>query len=285
MVEYHAFFVFWGRAGVNISKILVLLDQFAPFSLAEPWDNSGLQIGHPDSEVSKIMIGLDVTVGLIDAAQRSSADLVLTHHPLMIEPENRFDFSKMPGSVIHAAAKADIAIISAHTNLDKAQGGLNDYCASRIGLTSVSPFVRADNVPSSADHAILPGCRASLDVPVSLQAFAAQIKHRLDLDAVRVIGNPDMKVQSIVLCTGSGGSLISDFIRSGADLFITGDIKYHDARDIEAAGRSLIDIGHFGSEHMAIDLLYERLKSAFEKAGEQMRIEKYLDEKDPFNIV
>ena len=115
--------------------------------------------------------------------------------------------------------------------------------------------------------------------------MVAQIKQKLGIEHLRVIGKMTMPVKRIAICTGSGGSLLDDFFKSKADVYVTGDIKYHEARKVEERSKGLIDVGHFGSEHMAIDLLYEKLRPALSKAGLNIELICFKNERDPFTIV
>jgi dinuclear metal center YbgI/SA1388 family protein len=282
---YHAFFVCWEGGRMTVKKLLEILDQLVPFHIAETWDNSGLQAGHPDWNADRIMIALDVSLPLMEAAKKSKCNLVLTHHPLMMDPEKSLDFSIMPGSAIQMAAQEKISIISVHTNLDKATNGLNDYFSIQIGLENIVPFLPhlIDESDASVSKGIGRMGQLSSEMPVS-QA-ADQIKKKLALSHVRVIGDMDKQVSQVAVCTGSGGSLVNEFLASDAQMFVTGDIKYHEARMVEAAGKALIDVGHYGSEYMAVELLSDKLDQVFDHAGLKIKIETYVSEKDPFNIV
>lgn len=260
-----------------------LLNIIAPFDIAEDWDNSGLQAGNLNWEVKKVMIGLDVTTALMNAANENNCDLVITHHPLMIHPEKSIDFSRMPGEAIKISARSKISIISAHTNLDKANNGLNDYFAEKLGLLKTMVFFPES--PASLDENIGLGRIGQFKSKISLKETACLVKENLNLTNVRVTGNMGLPIKTIAICTGSGGSLVSEFIRSNADLYITGDIKYHEARLVEEYSKGLIDVGHFGSEHMVIDLLSEKLSQAIQKAGLNIEVIKFKKEKDPFTIV
>ncbi|MCP4671501.1 MAG: Nif3-like dinuclear metal center hexameric protein [Desulfobacula sp.] len=270
---------------VKLENILELINTMAPFDIAEKWDNCGLQAGSLSWEVKKVIIGLDVSSGLMNAAIENSCDLVLTHHPLMLKPEKTIDFNKMPGRAIEISARHKINIVSAHTNLDKANDGLNDYFAAKIGMPKTKVFFidNLHNVPM--DDAMGIGRIGSLGKNIPLKQFADAIKEKLALSHLRVIGNMNLPVRTAAVCTGSGGSLVGEFLKSGADVYITGAIKYHEARLVEQSSKALIDVGHFGSEHIAIDLLSKKLSRAVQKAGMDIEIKKYTKEKDPFIIV
>ncbi len=275
---------------VKTKDILELLNTIAPFDIADDWDNSGLQAGCLNWEVKKIMIGLDVSMSLMNAAKEWNCDLVLTHHPLMIRPEKSLDFSVMPGSAIEISAAHKINIVSAHTNLDKANDGLNDYFASKIGLAQTRPLLPEKSEPEKSksedtDEQIGIGRIGVLKSSIPLQQAVLFIKEKLKLSHLRVTGDMTLPVETIAICTGSGGSLIEPFLSSGADLYVTGDIKYHEARRVEEHAKGLIDVGHFGSEHMAVDLLADKLSRAVQTAGLSVKIKKYKKEKDPFTIV
>ncbi|MBU1343117.1 MAG: Nif3-like dinuclear metal center hexameric protein [Proteobacteria bacterium] len=270
---------------VKTKDILELLNTIAPFNIAEDWDNSGLQAGNLNWEVKKVMIGLDVSMPLMIAAKEWNSDLVLTHHPLMIRPEKSIDFDKMPGSAIEISAKQKISIISAHTNLDKANDGLNDYFAAKIGLKKVKIFFIDNSSLMPTDEMIGIGRIGVLESPMVLKQFVHQIKENLNLSYLRVTGDMQLPVSKIAVCTGSGGSFLDVFLKSDADVYITGDIKYHEARLVEEYSKGLIDVGHFGSEHMAIDLLSGKLSQAIQSAGLKIKIKSFNKEKDPFTIV
>mgnify|MGYP003962986727 FL=1 len=270
---------------VKTKDLLKLINVIAPFDLAEEWDNSGLQAGNLNWEVKKVMIALDVSMPLMIAAKKAHCDLVLTHHPLMFKAEKSFDFNKMPGSAIEIAARYDISIISAHTNLDKAYNGLNDYFAAKVGIENKKVFFINNPSLMPIDVKTGIGRIGYLQSQATLNQLVFNIKEKLDLSYMRVIGDMDSPVSCVAVCTGSGGSLIDEFLKSEADVYITGDIKYHEARRVEEYSKSLIDVGHFGSEHMAVDLLFDKLSKAILKAGLNIKLEKFKNEKDPFIIV
>ena len=208
----------------------------------------------------------------------------LTHHPLMIKPENCIDFGRLPGAVIQMAAVHQISIVSAHTNLDKAKQGLNDYFAARIGLENIRLLVpRGPSV--CVDEMTGLGRIGTLASPMVLGQVGRHIKRALNLPYLRITGDVDLMVKKIAICTGSGGSLTEVFLSSGADVYVTGDMKYHEARQVEDHSKGLVDVGHFGSEHMAVDLLADKLCQAAQIAGLAIEVKKFTKEKDPFTIV
>lgn len=266
--------------------VMELIDGLAPFSLAENWDNSGLQAGHPNWPVKKILLALDVTMNALKTALAIKADMLLTHHPLLIRPEKSIDFAVMPGAAIAFAAANTISIVSAHTNLDKSENGLNDWLAGMLGFAGTGVLV--PDAPGASDgHCERQGLGRTGEINPSLRLveFAQQVKSIMGLKTLRMVGAPDLLVKRAALCTGSGGSLIPAFFQSGAQVFVTGDIKYHEARDIEQAGLGLIDIGHFASEHIVIRFLVKQLAEAAEKAGYAIDIIGYQNEEDPFVTV
>ncbi len=268
----------------TVRQILSLIDtDIAPWHLAEPWDNCGLSAGNPEWPVQKVLVGLDPGLPVLEAAQQWQADMVLTHHPLFITPEKNIDFSEMPGLAIALAATRKMAIVCAHTNLDKAENGLNDYLAHRLQIT-VTRALETQNHEQESPAAPPTGLGriGTLSSPMSLTRMADQVKSRLGVNPVRVVGDPDLLVHDIAVCSGSGGSLIPAFLSSGATVYVTGDIKYHEARLIESHGRALIDAGHFASEIIAKDLLTRRLNQAVARAGFSLEIRAFTGETDPF---
>jgi dinuclear metal center YbgI/SA1388 family protein len=267
----------------TVRQVLGLIDSdIAPWDLAESWDNCGLIAGHPDRPVKKVMVGLDADMPVLEAARLWQADMVLTHHPLFITPVKAIDFSRMPGAAIALAARAQIAVVCAHTNLDRAAHGLNDELARRLEI-QVEQALETPVDEAAASGAVTGlGRIGSVTAPLSLARMADQIKSHLGVAPVRVVGNPEQVIRRAAVCSGSGGGLIPAFLASGADLYVTGDIKYHEARLIESHGRALIDVGHFASEIIATDLLVRRLNQAVTRAGFSLEIKAFAGETDPF---
>lgn len=265
----------------TVRQILGLIDSdIAPWDLAESWDNCGLIAGHPDRQVNKVLVGLDADMRLLETARQMQADMVLTHHPLFLSPVKSLDFSTMPGCAIALAAQAQIAVVCAHTSLDKAVNGLNDELADRLQIQADQVLEMGLPDPDGAGTGL--GRVGPVPVPVPLARMAEQIKSRLGVAPVRVVGNPEQVIQKAALCSGSGGGLVAAFLASKADVYITGDIKYHEARLIESHGRALIDVGHFASEIIAKDLLVRRLDQAVSRAGFSLEIQAVAGETDPF---
>jgi len=269
---------------VCVKDILELVDGIAPFGLAEKWDNCGLQAGDPGWLVSRIMVCLDASAHALSAAKKQNCDLLLSHHPLMISPEKSLDFSRMPGLAVAASAVDRIAIVSAHTNLDKAENGLNDFFALKLGIDCTDPFVPEDFGATDSSRAGL-GRLGTLDRPMTLKTLGEKIKFDLGMDGLRVIGNLASPVETVALCTGSGGSLCHQFLASPAQVFITGDLKYHEARDIESHGKAAVDVGHFASEHIVTELLKSRLDALALSRGLTLEIFEYKTDEDPFIII
>ncbi len=370
---------------VTVCDIIRLIEKIAPLRLAEKWDNSGLQVGKLDWLVKRILIALDPTPDVIDFACNTRTELLITHHPMIFNPLKSIDFSSSVGSLIYKAAINNLAIFSAHTNLDSAAGGINDFIALHIGLknierlsaaeetgkckfvvyvpsdyeqkvinalfetkagiigsysccsfrntgkgtfkpvTSASPFIGAIDEISHVDEVriesvaykhdineivshirrfhpyetmaydVYPlyendnnqglGRTGQLEEKLKLHVFAQKIKEKLSLKSVRIAGNPEIIVDYAAVCSGSGSGLLKDFFRSGAQVYISGDLRYHDARAIEAEGLGLIDIGHFASEYLIIEKLAEKLNDMVKEIGYDVMVEACRIECDPFIIL
>ena len=280
--------------GATVAQITKILDQLAPPLLAEEWDNVGLQIGDLRLPVQRIWIALDPTPKVVKAACENNVDLLITHHPLIFRPLKSIDFESPDGSVIQMAAHHQLAIFSAHTNLDIAREGVNDILAQRLGLRHLAILqpvqlregAKEELPPTSSDqteHGI--GRIGLLDKTLSLKALVSVVKKKLGLDFLKVAGNPKIKISRVAICSGSGSSLMQAFLSSKAQVYISGDIHYHDAREAEKVGRAIIDIGHFPSEHLMVDALVKQLKNIIAKSGINVEISACTIEKDPFRII
>lgn len=284
----------------TVADIVKIMNRFAPPWLAEEWDNVGLQIGDLRWPVRRIWTALDPTLEVINAACREDVDLLITHHPLFFRPIKSIDFHSPHGSIIKTAIQHQLAIFSAHTNLDMVRDGVNDVLARRLGLKSIKILqphkgeqqFKADGnmthdiypaIGSEVEHGI--GRIGSLDKTRRLTSLAVIIKEKLNLNFVKVAGNPELKISQVAICSGSGSSLMKAFLASNAQVYISGDIHYHDARDAESANRAIIDIGHFASEHLMVEALAQQLAKILPEEEIKAAIKACTIEKDPFSIL
>ena len=274
----------------TVGDIIKQVEGLAPAELAEPWDNVGLQVGSREWPVARVWVALDPLPQVVAAACRAAVDLLITHHPLIFKPLKSIDCTTPAGDIIHSALRHHLAIFSAHTNLDSAAGGVNDTLAQNIGLINLRALQqddRGERGRRGSDEPVVQGLGRTGDLPheTTLAALARELKQRLDLEAVAIAGDPTLPVSRVALCSGSGASLLGDFFASNAQVYISGDMRYHDARDVETAGRGLIDIGHFASEHLVVDVLAEKLTDVLNKSGADIAVEACRLEKDPFKTI
>jgi dinuclear metal center YbgI/SA1388 family protein len=264
----------------TVADMIRIMADIAPPALAEEWDNCGLQIGDEQWPAGIIRIALDPSLTVVETACRQHAGLLVTHHPLIFHPLKKLDFATPAGRVIRQAACHQMAIFSAHTNLDSVTDGVNDVLFEKLGLTHRSVLMPNISRPSEGL-----GRLGKLDTETDLKSFADAIRKRLALPFVRFVGKPDLPVRKVAICGGSGSGLLEAFWNSGADVFVTGDIRYHDARDAEALNRGLIDIGHFASEAIILDVLQYKIMQALSTEGLEAETAVCRVEKDPFVAV
>ncbi len=275
---------------LHVADLVAIMEQLAPSDLAEEWDNCGLQVGSMQWPVKKIWVALDPLLPIIKAAVDHNVDMVITHHPLVFQALTRIDLETVVGQVIGAAVKGNTAIYAAHTNLDSAFEGINDALAEKIGLQDSTPLVPA-KLPFGAEDAdaSMPkqglGRVGGLNPTVTVDQLAQRIKKEMGTPQVRVAGDPQIVVDRAAVCSGSGAGLMDAFLMSGAQVYISGDLKYHDARTVEAVGRAMIDVGHFASEHIMIEPLVSRLQQAIRALNGSAQVEACQMEQDPFRLI
>ena len=367
----------------RVSDIVGITNKIAPSQFAETWDNVGLQLGDPSSQVSRLMVALDPGSPAIESAIEAGCQLLVTHHPFIFTPLKRISAADETGRLTLRAAKNDLAIISLHTNFDIASGGVNDILAGRLGvretlplkitgaeeqvklavfvpkgheetlLTALSPFLatlgnyrdcsfqgegigrftaqqgarpyvgevgKRQEQEESRLEFLLPKQRLGAAVaalksahpyeepafdlyPVLNQgelrglgrigtlaeattagAYAVEVKRALAASGVRLVGDPDRRVRKIALCGGAGSSVLHEAARKGADLLVTGDVKYHEAREAEALGIGIIDAGHFATEWPMVHGLAQLLTKAMEKRKYETEVLAYQGEREPFSF-
>ncbi len=267
--------------------IVSVVEDLAPPALAEQWDNCGLQVGSLQWPVKKVWIALDPLLEVVRAAAGQKVDLLVTHHPLLFKPLRSIDVETPVGKIVETALTARMAIYSAHTNLDSASEGLNHIFAGLIGLHDLVPMVPSDASEAGRQGGATAGMGrlGRLAQPLTLAELAHRIRIRFKLPAVKIVGEPESMVDRVAVCSGSGSSLLDAFLDSDAQVYLTGDLRYHDARRVEDDGRAMIDVGHFASEHIFIDPLVAHLRQAARHAGWSVDIEPCRIERDPFKWI
>jgi dinuclear metal center YbgI/SA1388 family protein len=264
---------------LELQDIVDTLEAIAPPRYAASWDNSGLQIGAPEHRIRSVMVALDITAAVVREALQKKANLIVTHHPLFFSPIRQVRTDSGTGRLLQQLLSADIAVYAAHTNLDRVRDGVNDVLGRALGLETWSPMEDLSD-PESAGW----GRIGSLESKKPLKSFIEELKGRLQLGSLRVIGATRIGVQKIAWCSGSGASLLPVVVRHRPDLFVTGDIKYHDALNFQAEGLTVLDIGHFASEQGIRVALARKLRQALDKLGKPVPIYTARSERDPFKI-
>lgn len=371
------------KQGQRIQDLVGLIHRLYAPELAEDWDNVGLQVGDPGRALDRVMVALDPGLEAVEAARDAGAQALVTHHPLLFKPVKRLTPDDAVGKVLWAAVRDDVAIISAHTNLDCAVDGLNSWLAQKMGVEQAVPlqavagdylklvvFVPVGHEDAVADalfsagggqigaydqcsfrssgegtfrpgpgtqpyigtvgqrekaeeirletiipkrkllrvlekmqkahpyeevaYDLLPlqnqvpgaglGRIGRLAQQASLGEFAARVKDFLGCDHLRLIGADQMPVRKVALCGGSGAFLLQTAHRQGADVLVTGDVKYHEARQAEELGIALIDAGHFATEQLMIEQVTQSLQAAARQLNWGVAFEAYTGEEDPFRF-
>jgi dinuclear metal center YbgI/SA1388 family protein len=353
---------------VKVKDIVAFMEGIAPSELAESWDNTGLAIGDPEHTVKKVLVALDVIDEVVEEAVEVGADLILSHHPMLLFRKiNSITKKDALGKRIYKLIENEVAALSAHTTLDVAKGGTNDVLAELIGLTNVeileetfaealrkiviyvpqshldgvreamcnagggqnggyshctfqtagegtflplegtSPYIGAEGVlektPEVRLETIAPvgkvgkimeavkavhpyeevaydiypveqkgkkegiGRIGDLKQPMVFSDFALLLKEKLGLDGIlRLVGDSKKEIKRVGLCTGSGVEFMEIAKKQGADLYLTGDLKFHEAQKALEMGLCVGDITHYASEVIIVPVLQKALcKEAKEK--------------------
>jgi dinuclear metal center YbgI/SA1388 family protein len=275
---------------VKTKKLIAAIEDFAPLKLQEKWDNSGWQINPVREETERILVALEIINPVIEEAKRLKADFILTHHPLLFVPVKRIDYGDITGGYVASLISAGIGVYSAHTSFDVAPGGMNDSLAELIGLVNVVPF---PSIGEMVAMGLLPGdggnglktqiARAGeFETPMTFKDVCRRVERVLDMkDRLKTVGDPDTLIEKVALCGGGGGDLIEAAIRSDCGLYITSDVKHHQAQWAKEQGLCLIDGGHDGTEKHFIAVAAKNLREAL---GEYAEVVETGVSADPFRF-
>ena len=235
---------------VTVKNISDYIDSIAPYNTKCEWDNCGVLVGDKDKEIKKIGFALDLTSEVLNDAKEKGVDLIITHHPIIFRPVKNFT----KGNLAYELAISGISAISAHTNFDCANGGVNDVLCELLGITNT------ESVPD--EECPIPMARIGEIEPMKSTDFAKKVADVLGTTC-RVADSENL-IKKVAVCGGSGPD---DFVFTsasmGADAVVTGEIKHHIFLAAKEMGVTAIQAGHFETENPAVSALMKYIKNEF----------------------
>lgn len=276
------------------SELIRIIEQTAPLSLMAEWDHSGVQVASGREVIRHLAVCLDPMPEQLQAAVDAGADMVLTHHPLTMRPaftDRRNGYTE----ALRILYSHDVPLYASHTTLDANPLGPSAWLADELGLTGrvilekTGLFTAPDGTQTEGGF----GCAGELPEPVGLAALCLALRAHLPLERMcsvaRLTGDPSRLVRRVAVCTGSGSSLLEEAAAAGADVFITGDVKYHDALALfsrqnggspDFCPMALLDVGHFSLE----EEMTRRFALLLQKKLEGVTVT-FLPGRDPFLLM
>ncbi len=234
-----------------VKEIIEFIDKIAPFKYGESFDNNGLIIGRINGTVSKTLVTIDVTSDVVSKAISDNVDLIISHHPYIFEP-----VKKITDNIILELIKNDIAYISAHTNYDN--GRLRDLFSRKLLVHDVKKIHEGDNGGFF-------GGIGQLENEISINDYIKLIKENFDIPYVKLIGKQKKKIKTVAFGSGSTSYYIDEILNLDCDVYITGEVKYHDELTYSNNNCAVISLGHYESEKIFSKDLKELLKTKFNK--------------------
>lgn len=250
---------------LTLADVVAALERVYPPSTAQSWDQVGLVSGDPAQVVRRVHFAVDPTLAVIEEARDAQADLLVTHHPLLLRGVHSVATTSAKGASVTSLVVNDIALYVAHTNADVAEGGVCDALAEACGLVEVEPLAEVEGQPL--------GRVGRLPAPVTLRELADRLYAVLPKAAggLRVAGPEGSPVQTVAVVGGAGDDMF-DFVRdSGADVYVTADLRHHPALEAREEARGgtpyLVDAGHWASEFLWLERAERALRAALGDAG------------------
>ena len=238
----------------TIDSIYQEMQRIAPLALAESWDNPGLLVDCGGG-ASRVLVTLDITPEVVEEAARKGCQLIVSHHPVIFSPLKKLGRQDVAFQLV----KNGISAICMHTNLDAAEGGVNEVLAGFFGMREMEAFAEGCGRVGSIDPITVPELAKKAQ-----QVLAFRCNQPLDGPAVQVkFADTGKTVQRLAVISGAGGSLFEDAIAMGADCLLTGEANHHHACDAARLGFSLIAAGHYATEFPVTAAVAEKLRAAF----------------------
>ncbi|MBE6266600.1 MAG: Nif3-like dinuclear metal center hexameric protein [Prevotella ruminicola] len=239
---------------MKIKEVLSALERFAPLPLQESWDNAGLQVGLTETEVSGALLCLDVNERIVDEAKAKGCNLIVSHHPLLFRGLKTIsDLNDVQRTVMSAIQKG-IAVISMHTNMDNAKGGVNYRIAEKLGLQNVKFLA-----PTGSDAEAGSGVVGEFAEPQAADDFIIAVKKAFGVECAMCNELLRRPIKRVALCGGAGDFLLDEAVKNQADAFITGEMHYHQYFGYEQTIQICV-IGHYQSEQYTAEIFDEIIK-------------------------
>lgn len=256
---------------MKLEEIVATLVQIAPSDLAADWDNDGLQLGFQKREIDKIMTCLEITDQVADEATVKGVDLIVSHHPLIFGGIQAISDDNFQGRTLIKLIQNKISVYSAHTSFDFAPLGNNYYLSELLGLSAVEAYES--------------GLIGYID-SMKLDDFADHVGESLEIPPRQLViaGRPSLLVRSVAVCSGAGSDFFKVAMEEGADVLLTGDVKYHEAQDAISMDKAIIDAGHYGTEKFFAENMASQLAEALTAIQEDIEIIKSDTYINPFRI-
>ena len=232
---------------MKVKEITNAIEAVAPLYLQESWDNSGMQVGDPDCEVSGVLLCTDVREEIVDEAIERGANMIISHHPLLFRGLKKIVGRSYQERIVAKAIKHDITIYCAHTNMDSTVGGVNFKMAEKMGLADLQPL------QGPVVDGKWCGVVGTLPAPMPAEAFIRMLKERFGVASVRANELLQREVRRVALCGGAGSFMLADALRAGADAFVTGEMGYHEFFGHEQHIQICV-IGHYESEQYTTEI-------------------------------
>ena len=236
----------------SVHDIEQALYELAPRELAAEWDNVGLLAGRRDRAVHKVLVSLDVTAAVVEEARQWGAELIAAHHPVIFHPVKRVTDQDPAGEILLRLAEHGIAAVCMHTNLDAAQGGVNDALAAALQLEEAAPLEGGGGIVRTG----------RLPWPVSVPDFLCAVQEALGAGGLRCTDGAK-PISRVAVGGGACGEFLWAAAAAGCDAFVTADVKYNQFLDAAALGLTLVDAGHFPTEDVVCPVLARHLSERF----------------------
>ena len=235
---------------IKYDELIAAIESFAPLDEYIDIDSSGIQVKTEADAFGRILVCLEINDDVIDEAIKEKADMIITHHPLIFYPMSNVTNDDVTGRYVIKLIEHGISVYSSHLPFDFCATGNNAYLSQLLGLNDV-----------------IHGSVGTFEQPVTLKEACELTEKALDLPAgyIKVVDGGKDQIRKVGYCTGAGGDMIRDALKEGCDLFITGDLKLHEAQYAKAMGISVIDAGHYGTEKIFTENFAKQLR---EKIGD-----------------